>query len=110
MHKARAFFFVCAGLLCLALVYHLGAQNAGAQLGSSIAGVLDYAGGRAGGIVVVTQSGDCYVEEFTTSLQYGGVLAGAPRPLGNFWSGATPAERISIGQLKARYATPSAGK
>jgi len=33
MHKARAFFFVCAGLLCLATAYHLGARSAGAQLG-----------------------------------------------------------------------------
>jgi hypothetical protein len=30
MHKARAF-FVCAGLLCLAPSYHLGARSAGAQ-------------------------------------------------------------------------------
>jgi hypothetical protein len=31
MVKARTFFFVCAGLLCLALSYHLGARNAAAQ-------------------------------------------------------------------------------
>ncbi len=31
MHRARAFFFVCAGLLCLAVAYHLGATSAGAQ-------------------------------------------------------------------------------
>jgi len=30
MHRARAFFFVCAGLFLLALSYHLGVQNAGA--------------------------------------------------------------------------------
>jgi tRNA 2-thiouridine synthesizing protein D len=33
MHKARTFFFVCAGLLCLALAYHLGARSAVAQAG-----------------------------------------------------------------------------
>ena len=33
MHKARAFFFVCTGLLCLALAYHLGARSAVAQAG-----------------------------------------------------------------------------
>ena len=30
---AKRFFYVCAGLLCLALVYHLGAMNASAQAG-----------------------------------------------------------------------------
>ena len=28
---AKRFFYVCAGLLCLALAYHLGATNAAAQ-------------------------------------------------------------------------------
>ena len=28
---AKGFFYVCAGLLCLALAYHLGAPNATAQ-------------------------------------------------------------------------------
>ena len=27
MNKARAFFFVCAGILCLALAYYLGASS-----------------------------------------------------------------------------------
>jgi hypothetical protein len=31
MHKARSFFYVCAGLLCLALAYHLGARGATAE-------------------------------------------------------------------------------
>lgn len=31
MHKARAFSFACAGLLCLALAYHLGASLANAS-------------------------------------------------------------------------------
>ena len=29
--RARTFFLVCAGILCLALAYHLGARSAGAQ-------------------------------------------------------------------------------
>jgi len=36
MHRARAFFFVCAGLFLLALSYHLGARNAGAQAGATV--------------------------------------------------------------------------
>src|SRR5213594_2223453 len=32
---AKRFFYVCAGLLCLAISYHLGAKSAGAQSGAS---------------------------------------------------------------------------
>jgi len=35
---ARKFFQVCAGLLCLVLAYHLGAQRAAAQSGATIDG------------------------------------------------------------------------
>jgi hypothetical protein len=35
----KRFFFVCAGLLCLALVYHLGASNAVAKPPGSLADV-----------------------------------------------------------------------
>ena len=38
MHRARAFFFVCAGLFLLALSYHLGARSAGAQVSITAAG------------------------------------------------------------------------
>ena len=34
MHRAKAFFYVCAGVFLLALSYHLGARSAGAQAGS----------------------------------------------------------------------------
>src|SRR5437773_2342702 len=44
MHKARSFFFVCAGLLCLALVYHAGqgatAQSTGAPEIAILAGTV----------------------------------------------------------------------
>ncbi len=36
---AKRFFYVCAGLLCLALSYHLGARSAVAQAGSSVTGI-----------------------------------------------------------------------
>jgi len=36
MHKARAFFFVCAGIFLLAVAYHLGARSAVAQVGSQV--------------------------------------------------------------------------
>jgi hypothetical protein len=146
MYKARAFFFVCAGLLCLALSYHFGARSAGAQSAGSmeganfappVQGVTPYwivsfvvnrvlytsylnpltnqwqipalpaftvpgtapvaaTNGEAG--YVLLANGDVYM-----GTQYGGnLLGGAP----------TPAQSISIGQLKAKYATPQgkAGK
>ena len=36
---ARKFFFACAGLLCLALAYHLGAERAAAQTGEQLADI-----------------------------------------------------------------------
>jgi len=33
MHRAKVFLTVCAGLLCLALAYHFGANSVGAQTG-----------------------------------------------------------------------------
>jgi hypothetical protein len=38
MHKARAFFLVCAGIFLLALAYHLGAVSVHAQVGATIDG------------------------------------------------------------------------
>ena len=38
MNRAKAFFFVCAGLFLLTLTYQLGARSAGAQSGSAIDG------------------------------------------------------------------------
>lgn len=35
---AKRFFYVCAGLLCLALTYHLGARRSSAQAGLGIEG------------------------------------------------------------------------
>lgn len=36
---ARKFFLVCAGLLCVALAYHLGSRSAAAQGGASMVGI-----------------------------------------------------------------------
>lgn len=53
---ARKFFYVCAGLLCLMLAYHLGARNATAQAGTGwfISGV------GSGSAYVTTASGDVW--------------------------------------------------
>jgi hypothetical protein len=66
MHRARAFFFVCAGIFLLALAYHLGAQSAGAQVTRSIAGV---SAGECGQFCVVTTSGDTLTVNMTAHLR-----------------------------------------
>jgi hypothetical protein len=57
MQRARAFFYVCAGISLLALSYHLGASSVHAQTGTTIdGGAIAYvqglpAGYRASGVV-----------------------------------------------------------
>ena len=130
MHKARAFFFVCAGLFLLALAYHLGAVNARAQVpGNPIVdgdayGVLTANGdvyknsgggnpadwisegnvfasaGRAGTVV----AGDidfCYTADGDFYRYMG---AGEWVYCGNlFTTHPTPAQQQTLGQVKARY-------
>ncbi len=38
MHKARTFFYVCAGLACLTVAYQFGASRAAAQVGGAFEG------------------------------------------------------------------------
>ena len=38
---AKKFFYVCAGIFLLALSYHLGARNAGAQAGGNPVAAID---------------------------------------------------------------------
>ncbi len=42
MHKAKVFFYVSAGLFLLALSYHLGARNVGAQGSNTLLAMTDY--------------------------------------------------------------------
>jgi hypothetical protein len=109
MHKARAFFFVCAGLLCLALAYHLGATSAKAQSGDRTIAAANFGACGSYGVqgFVMTPNGDVYWNQFGDG--------GCPpelRYVGNFWSGApTPAvSQPTWGQVKAKYATPAPGK
>ena len=100
MHRARAFFYVCAGVFLLALSYHLGARSAGAQApGATIAGYT--APGTFGWHYVITQDGSVY-----------GRLAGSGDRLspgvavfmGNFWGDVpVPAQHETFGALKSRY-------
>ena len=93
---ARKFFYVCAGMLMLALSYHFGASTATAQAPSNPV-VASFGGGFAG---VVTANGDVY-------LGGGGANGGVWTnwsPVANVFSGGpTPALHESWGQVKARY-------
>jgi len=91
MPKARAFFYVCAGLFLLALSYHLGARSATAQApGNPVVALLN----SDTPITVATANGDIYR---------------SPSPEGpwtrqsNVFGAPTPAQQESFGGLKAKY-------
>src|SRR5262245_47415977 len=54
---AKRFFFVCAGILCLALAYHLESTNAAAQAGASHIKQIETEGDN---VWVVTDTDDIY--------------------------------------------------
>lgn len=54
---AKRFFYVCAGILCLALAYHLGSTNAAAQAGAGHIRQIETEGDN---VWVVTDSDDIY--------------------------------------------------
>jgi hypothetical protein len=89
---AKRFFYVSAGILCLALAYHLGATSAGAQAaGNSVVAA-------AGGFVVAA-NGNVYADpallQPSNASQW--VLAG------NVFGVPVSAKQETWGQLKARY-------
>ena len=87
MHRARSFFFVCLGILALALAYHFGATTATAQApGNPV--VAAFATTSA----VVTANGDIYYS--------GSGYNGPYLRVANVFSGGAPA------QPKAREAAP----
>jgi len=60
MHKARAFFFVAAGVFLLALAYHLGVQSATAQGAGQVTAVWPDGGLSVTPDLVATSTGDVY--------------------------------------------------
>ena len=93
---AKKFFYVTAGMLMLALTYHLGARSATAQAGGSVVGVAAYfyQPGGAGEYVVATSSGDVYRKQTGGQWQYQGNALGA---------GPTITEQQTWGQVKDKY-------
>jgi hypothetical protein len=90
---------VCLGILCIVAAHHFGAQSAKAQApgNSVVAGASEY--------YAVTANGDFYMAS-------GPAGAGPWTWKSNVFGGSspTPAQSISMGQLKAKYATPAQGK
>lgn len=96
MVKARAFFFVSAGLLCLALAYHLGATSATAQApGNPVVAAMPLACGSIDG-AVITSNGDVYVTA-------GGNCYANWSLRSNVFSGPTPAQQSTWGNVKVKY-------
>jgi len=96
MHKARAFFYIAAGLFLLALVYHLGATSATAQAPGNPAVALANEG-TGGYILALTANGDVYrAQGYTRTYSF--------ELVGNiFGTGPVPAQRESFGSVKSRY-------
>jgi len=92
---AKPFFYVCAGILMLAISYHLGARSATAQAPANpvVAAGLD-------AVFVYTSNGDVYYTPdggFTWQRR------------SNVFAGPTPAKPDTWGSVKARYLTPGTG-
>jgi len=91
---AKRFFYVSAGLLCLALAYHFGASSAAAQAPANPV-VATY------GNLAYTANGDVYYDGGTGGSSWvwrGNVFGGGP----------TPASQKSWGQVKIDHAAPVA--
>lgn len=134
MYRARAFFYVAAGVFLLALSYHIGARNAGAQSGVLI---------EAPSVQNSSQDNSCVVgrtfywrfglsipDPVPGSLRIIASASGPPNLMlengdvyeyagpppswllrGNVLGAATPATRESFGAPKSRYrATPGEGQ
>ena len=83
MHRARAFFYVCAGILLLAPTNPLGVQEATAQAPDNPAASVTFFGD--GYAVALTANGDIYYSEGTggTTWQPRGSMFSGPPPEGN---------------------------
>jgi hypothetical protein len=97
---AKRFFYVCGGILMLALAYHFGATSARAQAGST--GFTGMSVTNDGWVYVMTPNADVYRRLVAGA---GVWQSGNPSTLvGNFWDGgATSAQPTSFGALKAKY-------
>ncbi len=81
--RARAFFYVCAGILCLAMAYHLGARSATAQS----------AGTMEGASFTSAQPGNYLTASFVVNrVLYASAFTGS------YWS-PVPAQAATVGPV-----------
>lgn len=98
---ARKFFYVCAGMLMLALSYHFGFTTASAQAPGNPVVAIAHASGSTN-VIAVTSGGDAYTtpDYGVTWYHTGNVFSGGP----------VPTQRETWGQLKSRYAPDRTAK
>lgn len=90
---AKRFFYVSSALFLLAMTYHLGARNAGAQAGGQVVGVaVTYGSGPI--YVISTSGGDVYRKSQGATWVYEGNALGA---------GPTSASETTWGKVKSDY-------
>lgn len=97
----KKFFYMCAAILCLVVAYHFGATNAQGQAGSSTVGFSTVLYGTTTYCYVMTSNGDVFSRE--TQGVNRPFTGAPPNYIGNYWDGATPAQHMSMGQLKVKY-------
>ncbi len=123
MYRAKTFLFVCAGLLCLAIAYHLGARSAGAQAPSGVECV-NVDGGRGFAVIggysyMVDDTGVSRIPVPVPGRAVACLFQTALLDNGQVWTYAegegwtlrgtlpfgspVPAARPSWGQVKAKY-------
>ena len=130
MHRARTFFYVCAGLFLLVLSYHLGARNATAQSGALEGAAIDagaagpmvsavvnrtfltfYGSGPPGSVAEPIPGTSPIIATSAANgslvlLENGDVYSpasGSWELRGNILAGMTPATVDSWGAMKSRY-------
>ena len=112
--RAKQFFYICAGLLMLAVAYHLGASSVEAQMPSpQFVGIAEDSR-HVGGYVALTSNGDLY--GFMGSMGCDGSgprLDNDPGNCSGFtgWAfmenilsgGPISVEKATVGDMKAKY-------
>lgn len=108
--RAKSFFYVCAGILMLAVAYQLGATRAQAQLGGDFSGILMK---NHDGTVVITGAGDIYARTAQIiDFDQDGVPTWSPinaggdtgwHFMGNVLGGTVNAEQSTMTDVKSKY-------
>ena len=104
MQRAKAFFFVCLGILALAVAYHFGATTATAQApGNACVAMTNYNLSSTIGyeISVLTENGDVYGWDRSTWTHISNVFTNSP---------PVTVQRESWGSVKQRYLSPDAAR